>query len=189
MILLPKLYRDKKICLLGSGQSAEKYNIIYKDYDLIVGINRIYHSNYIDNINVIYYNLSTVDAKNIEYMLKKINQKEQFRHIIFCPWLAKRIQFTQQKIQETNFKKEYTFCRKIVRQIRIKNRPLTGIAALNHIILSGAKQIEMFGFDFYQNRYINNMKHHIVHDRFHDIKDNIRFLNEMMQKHNIIWHK
>jgi len=189
MILLPELYKDKRICLLGSGMSLSTNNRKYTDYDLVVGINRLYHTEYLDVLNVLYYNLSSVDQNNLDYMLETMNNKKNIKYLIFCPWCNKAIQKTRKKIAQLKFNKEYVFCQKIVRQVRIKQRPLTGIAALNHIVLSGAKSVNVYGFDFYQKEYVCNMKHYKFHDTFHNIEDNIRFLNEMMQKHNIIWHK
>jgi hypothetical protein len=179
------LYQDKKICLIGNGDSSTKYNINYDNYDLIVGINRIYQTSYWSKINVIYYNLSQKDSHNIEYLFSLIKQSNNFKYLIFCPWCSgpgrrKKLEDLLNKYQIN----DHIYAKGIVRQIpEIKKRPLTGIAALNHILLSDPQLIDLYGFDFYQNSYINNLTRYIAHDRHHNIDSNKKYLLKLLNNY------
>lgn len=190
--IIPKLnlYKNKKICLLGCGLSLEKYKINFNDYDLVVGANRIYKTEYCSHINVLYYNLSKKD--NCNDMLKHISLLNNIKYIVFCPWSSgpKRRMYLEQLLNVYKIT-NHLYCKFIVRGLKgIKRRPLTGMAALNHIIYSGASEIDIYGFDFYEEMYINNLTK-FDHDKYHDIESNKNFFLNLMQQYpnQIKWNK
>lgn len=187
------IYKDKKICLLGCGSSLEKYNINFDNYDLVVGINRIHLTEYWPYINILYYNLSKKDEFNLPHLLNRIQNSKHMKHLFFCPWSSSR----QKKLKLRTLIRKYnivnhTYCKTIVKQIpNIKKRPLTGVAALNHILLCTTKTIDIYGFDFYQNNYINKLQYYSAHEKYHDIGSNFDFFKTLLETHNdkIVWHQ
>jgi len=192
MILLPDLYKDKKICLIGNGSSLESKNIDFNKYDVTVGINRIYQTNYINSINVLYTSLSRVDWHNVYGMVNKLKLTPIFQLLIACPWSKTRTKNIEYIVQQQGFcdTKKFIYCRNIVRGVKINKRPLTGVAALNHIMLSDAESVDVYGFDFYTKNYVNNLQKY-NHSALHDISSNKEFFINLQQKYldKIIWHK
>lgn len=189
------LYLNKSVCLLGCGSSLSKHDIDFSEYDVVAGINRIYQTNYMQHINVLYYNLSSADNKNLDSMLYKKTQAHHFKYIVFCPWSSgpQRRESLQKKLQKYQIDTDsHVYSKGIVRKLtQINRRPLTGVAAVNHILLSGASKIDVFGFDFYTNQYVNQLKRFNSHNRYHDIESNKKFLLNLIEKHpnKIIWHQ
>ena len=190
MILLPDLYQNKRICLLGNASSLTNFNINFNNYDIVVGINRIYQTKYIDNIHILYNALSKKDWNNTTIMTSILKSKPQFKCFIACPWGAKRTSQIKNILSQCNFydTKQFLFCRNIVRQVEVPKRPLTGIAALNHILLSGGNNVDLFGFDFYKTKYIDNLPV-FDHRKYHDIEANKEFLINTINNPNnkITW--
>jgi hypothetical protein len=184
MILLTDLYKNKKVCLLGGGHSSSAYNIDFDSYDLVVGINRIYKTRYINNINVMYNALSKKDWVNVKDMLDLLIDQTKFIYLIACPWSKKRTYEINYIIKEKNFceNKKFLYCRNIVREAPVKKRPLTGMAALYHILLSGAVGVDLYGFDFYTTGYLDHLPK-FNHDRCHDIDANKKFLQDLIVKY------
>jgi hypothetical protein len=181
MILLKDLYENKKVCLLGGGDSSSVYNIDFDSYDLVVGINRIYTTRHATNISVMYNALSKKDWTNVRDMLDILSNQKKFIYLIACPWSKKRTYEINYIIKEKKFceNKKFLYCRNIVREAPVKKRPLTGMAALYHILLSGATSIDLYGFDFYTNKYLDNLPK-FNHDRYHDIDANKKFLQDLI---------
>jgi hypothetical protein len=179
------LYDNKNICLLGNGESLEKHYIDFDKYDVVVGINRIYQTKYWKNINVLYYNVSKKDANNLEYLLNLIMNSNNFKYIFFCPWSSgsKKRKTIENLINKYKIK-NHIYSKEMARNIKhIKKRPLTGIAALNHILLSEIKNIDLYGFDFYKTQYINNMQKFNQHNKFHDLESNKSFLYKLINNY------
>lgn len=185
MILLKDLYQNKKICLLGGGSSTTKFFIDFDSYDLVVGMNRVYKTNYINHINVLYHGLGLRDWKNVYSMVDIINNCDNLQYFIACPWFKKRIKKTKLILDSSNFfeNKKFICCRNVVRKCFVgKKRPLTGVAILNHIILSGAEKIDVYGFDFYTSNYIGDLKN-FSPQKYHDLDANKEFLQNLILKH------
>ena len=185
------IFKDKKICLLGTGASLSNHKIDFNYYDLVVGINRIYKTEYLKHINVLYYNLSIKDSW--EDMLKTVSQCDNIKCIIFCPWSSgpRRRNYLESLLNLYQFTKYHLYHKAIVRNIpSIRLRPLTGIAALNHMLISEAGEINIYGFDFYEKTYISNLPK-FNHDIYHDLDSNKNFLhNKIEQNQNKIkWNK
>jgi hypothetical protein len=181
MILLTDLYENKKVCILGGGNSSSAYNIRFDSYDLVVGINRIYKTRHINNISVMYNALSKKDWKNVKDMLYILSNQKKFIYLIGCPWFKKRTDEINDIIKETNFceNKKFLYCRNIVREVPVKKRPLTGMAALYHILLSGAAAVDLYGFDFYTTGYLERLPK-FNHDQYHDLDANKEFLQDLI---------
>lgn len=180
------LYLNKSICLLGCGSSLSKYDIDFSKYDVVAGINRIYQTDYMQYINVLYYNLSSADRKNLDSLLYKKQTLAHFKYIVFCPWSSgpKRRANLEKKLQQYLIDIDnHVYSKGIVRKLKeINLRPLSGVAAVNHMLFSGAAKIDLFGFDFYGNNYIDMIQKIKMHDKYHDIESNKQFLLELIQK-------
>lgn len=195
-LCIPKnfdIYKDKNICLLGNGESITKYNIDFNKYDLVVGINRIYLTKYYKDINVLYYNMSKKDNYNLDYLLSSIKNSSNIKYLILCPWCSgpKKRLYLENLINKYGIK-NHIYSKSIVRKIpQIQKRPLTGIAALNHILLCGIKSIDIYGFDFYQTKYVDKLQYYSGHEKYHDIGSNFDFFKTLLETHNdkIVWHQ
>jgi hypothetical protein len=180
MILLKDLYKNKKVCLMGGGDSISRFSIDFDSYDLVVGINRIYKTNYIKHINILYHGLGIKDWKNIISMINIIQKYDNIQYLIACPWFKRRTKVLEYILKEVNFSKKYVFCRKILRQCAVKkSRPLTGLAVLNHIILSEAETIDIYGFDFYKSGYVGGIESFDPR-KHHDLDANKEFLQDLI---------
>jgi hypothetical protein len=180
MILLTDLYKNKKVCLMGSGDSISRFSIDFDSYDLVVGINRIYKTNYINHINILYNGLGIKDWKNIVNMINLIKMSDNIEYLIACPWVKDRIRKLENMLKEVNFSKNYICCRNIVRKCPVKKgRPLTGVSVLNHIILSDAETVDIYGFDFYKSGYVGGIKSFDPR-KHHDLNANKKFLQDLI---------
>jgi len=193
------IYKNKKICLLGCGSSLEKYNINFNDYDLIVGLNRIYMTKYFDNIDIFYNSLSFQDWKNIKNMIQILSTNNKLKQIIFSPWgLGKRKKRILYNILLKYNIQNYLYTNKIGRHItlkRIERIPITGMSVLYHILQCDSSSIDIYGFDFYQdpqNIYIQNIKPiKYKVNKYHNIGSNFDFFKTLLETHNnkIVWHQ
>jgi len=184
------LYTDKKICLLGCGSSLDSQNIDFDSYDIVVGTNRIHRTKYIKYIHILYHNVSNKDS--IETIYKNTISQKQFQYIIFCPFISGPI--TRGYFREQVNKYNITYCiynKKIARQVAVEKRPLTGIVALHHMLVWEPSSIDIYGFDFYTDTYIEGLYKFRKHDKLHDIEANKKFLLELINKNpkRITWHQ
>ena len=185
------LYLNKSVCLLGCGSSLSKHDIDFSKYDIVVGTNRIYQTEYMQHINVLYYNLSSTDSKNLDTLFHKKQTLAHFKYIVFCPWSSgpKRRDVLEKKLQQYLIDTDnHIYSKGIVRKLtEINIRPLTGVAAVNHILFSGASKIDLFGFDFYESSYISKLEKFNRHDKHHDIESNKQFLLKLIEENpNIV---
>lgn len=189
---MENMYHNKKICILGAGKSIEKHNIIFSNYDIVVGINRLYKTNFIKNINILYHNLSIVEWPYLHSMITTLKENKNFKEAIFCPWYHKK----EKKIYLYNLLDHYRFTNYVYNNTiskslpEIKKRPLTGISALNHIILSKGEHIDLYGFDFYQEPYTQQLNKFKQHFAYHNIPSNKAFFLQLLSKNpNIKWYQ
>jgi hypothetical protein len=185
MILLKNLYENKTVCLLGGGDSVSKFFIDFNSYDLVVGINRIYKTNYYKHINVLYHGLGIADWKNVLPMINLIKQCDNIEYLIACPWNKKRIGKIKDILTKIDFfeNKKFICCRNILRECIVrKKRPLTGMAVLNHIILSKAAKVDIYGFDFYEAGYVGGIQSFDPR-KYHDLDANKEFLGNLIVKY------
>jgi len=198
--MLNQIYNDKKICIIANGSSTINYNIDYDSYDIVVGINRIYHTPIFDKINVLYSVLGIKDWHNIEYMIELLYAKNNFHYLVACPWYLKydKKLLLYQLIKNYNLKNKFLYSNSVVRDLTnkgghtgsFKKRPLSGIAVLNHILSFRPKEISIFGYDFYEKENVYNLPQY---DRMtaknHDIEENRIYLEKLVCENNITWHK
>lgn len=193
------LYKDKKICLLGCGSSLEKHNINFDDYDLVVGLNRIYMTKYFNNIDIFYNSLSFQDWKNIRNMIQILSGNNKLKQIIFSPWgLGKRKKHILYNLLLEYNIKNYLYTNKIGRHKILKTIdkiPIIGMSVLYHILQCGSSSIHIYGFDFYQdinNIYIQNIKPiKYKINKYHNIGSNFDFFKTLLETHNdkIVWYQ
>jgi len=199
MLQMPDIYKDKKVCLLGCGKSLEKYNIDFNNYDIVVGINRIYKTSLLNKINILYYSFGQGDRSSIKDMFQILLNQKNFYTFIGCPAghrkkppglfspdkgsKSKSLIDVKKILDEINFcnnKNFYYFHS----NVKIKPLPLAGMTAVSHIINSEASFIDMFGFDFYTHGYTESLKDfHINHKKYHNIENNKKFLKNLINKH------
>jgi len=183
--------RDKKICLLGSGDSLNNYKIEFKNYDVIVGINRIYRTDIGQKLNVLYHNASPYD---ILYSKNKFAEDlaEKLKYIIFIPALRQ----TYRRFKEFHEFMLSNYNNKIIADLRFaslqskkfKYKLLTGISALIHLILIEPKTIDIYGYDFYEKEYYNNLPNKPGKLKNHNIVENKKIFINIIKNSNNIKH-
>jgi hypothetical protein len=196
MINLAQLYCNKKIILIGNGPSVLKYNIDFTKYDTSVGMNRVYLTPMFDNINVLYHSLSCKDWKNLEFLFNTLLYKKNFYGLIGSIWFmkeAKRV-ILKELITKYNLDEKFIYSKNISKKMcnsnyhlgPMKKRPLTGIAALNNIIEYCPKQIDIYGYDFYQNfQNIYGLRFYKRQTNLiHDLEENKIIFNKLIESTN-----
>lgn len=195
-MLMPNIYSGKKVCLIAPGKSLDKHQIEFDKYEIVVGINRLYKTSFVNKINILYHHSilqnKSVSVADIEYMITILKNEKNFLKLICCPFLNKKNKVVDilSLAKKNNFY-NYSFCPEIAK-IDIKPIPLTGMVAINHIISSGASFVDMFGFDFYSDGYIENLKDfHLMHKKYHNIESNKKFLQNLIERNpeKISWKK
>lgn len=186
------IFNNQNICLLGCGSSIDKYDINFNGYDLIVGTNRIYQTSFMKYVNVIYYNMSSVN--NIHLFFEAIKANPNYKYTVFCPWSSgpKRRAVLDQQIKQYEIDdSQHVYSKGITRKLNILPRPLTGVAALNHLLFCGAKSVDVYGFDFYTESYTHSLKRFKKHNKYHDLSVNKKFFLDLIAQnpYKINWHK
>lgn len=192
ILFYKEMYKEKKVCLLGCGKSIEKYNIDFSSYDIVVGINRIYQTSFIDKINILYNGFGDGDRHNARFMLDLLKTKNNFISLIL---LRNEEDYNLIKlIEETKFldHKSFSYLPGLL-NIKYVRRPLTGIVALNHILKCDVGLVDIFGFDFYVNGYIEGLKEahpKKITAQWHDLSKNKNFLKNLIKIYpeKIIWN-
>jgi len=194
MVTLDRFYKQKKVCLLGNGGSIEKYDIDFEQYDVVIGINRIWRTKFAPYINIYYNSMSSTEKKNVLEMFLAVQKNENFQFFVCCPFSSgpKTRKELSAKIGLSELDR-HMYIKVIARHLGslINKRPLTGICALYHCLLSDPQKIDVYGFDFYANKYVENLKKYKQHDRLHDIDANLEFFSDCIVKHpsKIEWFK
>jgi len=191
---LDKFYKKKKVCLLGNGASLADHAIDFSQYDTVVGLNRIWMTRYAPNVNVYYNSMSNVEKSNVIRMFTEIQKHEAFQYFVCAPWASgpKLRREMSEKIVITGLK-NHMYCKSLPRGVgkKIRKRPLTGISALYHIVMSQPSHVDIFGFDFYENNYVEDLYRYKKHNRYHDIFSNLDFFSKMIRDNRgtLVWHK
>jgi hypothetical protein len=156
-------YKNKKVCLLGSGSSLLDHEIDYDKYDAVIGCNRIYKTEYYKHVNVHYHNLSLNDLVTVQ-VLNCINRfNKNIKKVLFCPWSGnwhepnhntKPLYALSRSLDITKFQK-YDFAYNlsmVVSKFLSEGRAYTGLVALYHCVLFNPLSIDIYGFDFYERK-------------------------------------
>lgn len=192
MCLEKEIYINKKICILGCGSSVDKKDIDFCSYDYVVGINRIYQTKYIKNINILYdsshYLFDPLTNTKVN-ILNKSNLKYYFL-------IPGSIGLAKIKMQKAIFEKI-----KIPKKI-YSNRSdiivdgkkvLAGLFVLSIIAREKPELIDIYGFDFYKENYIEKLcfKHNINEiNKIHNLKKEEDRLVKLLEKNKFInWIK
>lgn len=154
------LIRDKKICLIACGSSAEKFTDA-KYYDVVVGVNRIYQIQSIaKELDILYHNCSVWDLlgnfatdlfafnKNM-IILGVPEKKEDHPSFIKC------------KITESRFPEKILILDNLRSDLKKKYKTdiFSGTLALIHLLQFNPSSIDIYGIDFYDSGYCYNLKH------------------------------
>lgn len=184
-----KIFKDKKVCLIGSGEISQ--DIIYKNYDIIVGINQIYKTSFFENIDVLFHAASMYDPEFIH----KMNKISESKKIIIIPRILKS-NIDRINIILNNISNNDNISTLDISHIekKIKTNPLAGISSLYHIIKGDPKSIDIYGFNFYTTGYTLGMKiydnHPNKNEKVHDLEKNKDFFIKLVsENNNIKWIK
>lgn len=176
------LYENKKVCLLGCGSSLENKNIYFKNYDLVVGTNRIYKTKYLKNLNILYdtahFDFDPINDKKLE-LINNSNIKNYFINPSY--YCLKFIKNTER------IKIPFYICLDRAKGKKI----LSGLYAYYLIINSCPASLDIFGFDFYTGNYIDGLRQtHSMEEinRYHNLEEEKKGF-VLSLKNNINWHK
>jgi hypothetical protein len=193
--LLISLFKDKKICLLGNGSSIYKYDINFRCYDEVIGFNRIHKTPYFNNITILCHGCGLVDKKNIDCIFSRATNMNNIKHLIFCPTRSTQKNNIISLAQKYCLDHKTTFSTKFIRNRKLYNsiggkHPLTGIAMLYWIVKSLPVKIDIYGFDFYSQPSLENIKDYPNRtNRFHSIEKNKIFFEKLkLNNSDIITH-
>lgn len=178
---------NKKVCILGNGSSLEKHKINYVDFDTIVGINRIYDTTFFENVDVLYHNCSLHDPLNDE-KISFFNNSKKLKVLILIPGIINSLVINQIR----DIKKKYSNSVKfriyvenyILKKVKkfFQGRPLTGMTVVSHVIESGPTSVDLYGFDFYENGYVENLPKKGCYG--HDVDENKNYINKLCLEHS-----
>ena len=182
-----ELYKNKKICLIGSGDF--KNNINYEKYDIIVGINQIYKTDFFEKVDIIYHGISDKDP----FFYENLNFYSNFKKIILIPRISKNNKNRVKKIIINNFNNnKIMFDVNIIKNLEdsISTNPLSGVTSLTHISRYSPNSIDIYGFNFYENDYIEGMIVYNDAKKSHNIDSNKKhFDNILIENKKINWIK
>lgn len=165
--------KDKKICLVGSGASAERYDINFKSYDHVVGINRIYKTKYFPFINTIYSNGFFDNDMNHSPLDEQLLLYEEsdnifnffilpINHVFYSGVYANSVKLLRNSFSFNIFcdiMYALNTCQKYIpNATNIKNRLYTGTIVLHHLLEHQPKSIDIYGFDFYSEGNISGIE-------------------------------
>jgi hypothetical protein len=182
-------YKDRKIALIGSGNYSHDL-IDFSIYDIVVGVNQIYKTNILDKIDIIYHGLSVKDPEFIELLPDISNYKK----VIFIPRIVKsnntRISELLYEFKYKNYKFYWEPDIRRDSEDRMQTNPLSGIVALEHIIEQEPLYLDLYGFNFYTDSYIEGMSildnHPSVINNIHDLNKNKSYFIEILNKNKKI---
>jgi hypothetical protein len=186
-------YKDRKVALIGSGSYSHDL-IDFSIYDIVVGVNQIYKTNILDKIDIIYHGLSVKDPEFIELLPDISNYKK----VVFIPKIVKsnntRISELLYEFKYKNYKFYWEPDIRRDSEDRMKTNPLSGIVALEHIIEQEPLYLDLYGFNFYNDSYIEGMSildnHPSVVRDVHDLEKNKNYFIEILNKNKKInWIK
>ena len=182
-------FKDKKVCLIGSGKIT--HDIIFKNYDIIVGVNQIYKTGFFENIDVLFHGASVCDPEFIH----KMHEISESKKIVLLPRITKgnkaRIQTILGSISK-NANILYLNISSIENEM--DSNPLSGVSSLYYIIRDIPKSIDIYGFNFYTAEYMEGMEVYANHPnknkKIHDLEKNKEYFNKLITKNNNIkWIK
>lgn len=183
--------RNKKICLIGSGASIDEYKIDYSLYDVIVGINRLYQTNLLNKINILYHNASPYDV--LDPTNEKVKElANQLNYIVFIPGLS----YTYRKFKKFNDFMNLQHKNKIIVDLNLSNtykkkfryKLLTGISTLIHLVSMDPNKIDIFGYDFYSKEYYDGLKDKPGKLKNHNIEANKKIFFDIINDKKYIKH-
>lgn len=181
--------KNKSICLMGSGNSLKKFKpqINKNNYEIIAGLNRIYQTDMIDHIDILFHNASIYDELKSNHNLLDI---EKLSYIVFLPGIPSTYAERYRKFN-SSIPKSYT--NKIIvdlfehshQNIKYNCNVLTGISALLYLIKTSnnSSKIDLYGFDFYTQGYYGDLQ------KFgspHDMNKNKIILDDIVSKNSNI---
>lgn len=170
-----KYYYNKNVCILGTGPSLAKYDIDYTKYDTVVGCNRIFLTEYMNHVNVLYHNLHGWEEITLETFIYSLPKYHKLQRVLFSPFHSLKtptnVNPLAKAVKKVNFDK-YDIAinlTTIVGDRLLAGRPYTGLVATYHCSLFPPKSLDIYGFDFYEGEesyvvpmkeYSNNTLHH-----------------------------
>lgn len=192
MTLEEQIYLNKKVCIIGCGSSVDSKKINFSEYEIIVGINRIYQTKYFNYINILYdsahYIFDPVNTTKV-----KILNESKLNYYFLIPGIKSlyRIKIQMAIFEKIKIKKHIY---KERHDIKVDGKKLlSGLFTLNTILKGKPLSIDIYGFDFYENNYIQNLeyKHDIkIINEMHNLEKEKKYLETIIEKNKIVnWMK
>ncbi len=177
-----KFYKNKYICIIGSGKSSEKFDINFDKYDEVIGFNRIYNTKYKDNITILYDGLSKhIDT---DTLIQGISTCKNLKKILLVPTSDSKYYLDKAKkvMLELNCKLEYILINNNSR-LKSNTKILTGVSIFIHILSKNPKHIDIYGFDFYEQDYIDGISK-LENLKVHNMVENKKLYISYINKYN-----
>jgi hypothetical protein len=154
------LIQNKKICLIACGSSAEKFTNA-KDYDVVVGVNRIYQvQSIVKELDILYHNCSVWDL--LGNFIKDLLTFNKNIIILGIPYKNKKHRsFINCKITESRFPESILILENLRSDLKKKYKTdiFSGTIALIHLLQFNPASIDIYGIDFYDSDYCYHLKH------------------------------
>jgi hypothetical protein len=147
-----ELYLDKNVCVMACGSSLDTHQIDFEKYDTVVGINRLYKTDYLNHMHILY------DAAH--YIFDPVNEKKvnAINSSNLKLWILTPGIITYNHMKKERLAKCTT--PHVISQDRFYAPPVRitlGIYVLKDVIKERPKSMDIFGFDFYSGRYARDL--------------------------------
>ncbi len=188
---------NKVIALCCTGPSLTP-DIKLNDHDIVVGVNRIYLTCFVEKLDILFHNASQLD--NPTDMIKVLKDKNPQAHTFFIP-SAKghpidQLVYLDHLTLEGHSTTNLCGYRDAATQ-KLGYNLLSGVIALEILLKFNPRHIDIYGMSFYQDdterkytKYTTDKKDLIEHSNIlsHDMVNNYEYFSKLIKDRNVKWH-
>lgn len=194
---LKETIQDKVVALCCTGPSLTP-DIKLKDHDVVVGVNRIYLTGFVEKIDILFHNASQLDDPRD--MMKVMKDKNPQAHTFFIPSAKKhpRNQLVFLDDLTLGGNKTTNLCGyRDASAEKLGFELLSGIIALEILLKFNPRHIDIYGMSFYQDdtqrkytKYTNDKRRLTEHSNIlgHDMMNNYNYFSKLIKDKNVKWH-
>ena len=182
-------------CCTGPSLTPD---INVEKHDVVVGVNRIYLTQFVEKIDILFHNASILDDPR--HMIKVIKDKNPKVHTFFIPSAKKHPRNQLVHLDDLTLKGNKTTNLCGYRDASMEElgfELLSGIIALEILLKFNPRHIDIYGMSFYQDdterkytKYTNDKRRLTEHSNIlgHDMMNNYKYFSTLIKDKNIKWH-